>query len=204
MIKPVITEWTIVILGRWNTAIFNPKWLGENIFEEKKLNIEVAMDAGFPMQITGDKVLLIPREDRLILAPTEISDVCLQKVEDISVKLLQLLSHTPVARIGLNFGYETELDDDFINLHFPDPDAAGCLTKGLITRKRFCNRSCDYEGEALNMNFTIDDKLRIKFNYDSETTDTKSAIDKIKNKFLQHKKLTLKLLNELYNLKEVE
>ena len=49
MIKPVITEWTIVILGRWNTSIFNPKWLGKNIFDDKKLTIEVAMDAGFPM-----------------------------------------------------------------------------------------------------------------------------------------------------------
>ena len=204
MIKPVITEWTIVILGRWNTAIFNPKWLGENIFDDKKLTIEVAMDAGFPMQITGDKVLLIPREDRLILAPTEISDVCLRKVEEISVKLLQLLSHTPVARIGLNFGYETELDQNFINLHFPDPDAASCVTKNVTTKKRFCNRSCDYEDEALNMNFTIDDKLRIKFNYDSETTDTESAIGKIGNKFLPHRDLTLKLLDELYDLHEEE
>lgn len=199
--KPVPESWTIVILGRWNIAIFNPKWLIANIFKDRELAVEFPVEPGLPLRIIGDKVLLIPREDRIILGLAEISNSFLKRMEAIAIQLLEKLPHTPVVKVGINFGYIIDKVPDQLREHFPNPDATIFANQKLKPISRSYRWSYDDNGQTINMFFELkDDELSIKFNFESPSPSTEKAIESIKGRVMDHKKKTEEILKETYNL----
>ena len=121
MAESIITDWTIVILGRWNIAIFNPNWLKNNdIFVDPTVQIEIPMEPWLPKRVTGDQIVLIPSENRLVISLIELDDNILNRMENVSVKLLSLLSHTPIVRTGMNFGFKSTISSTWISEHLPN------------------------------------------------------------------------------------
>jgi len=199
--KPVPESWTIVIVGRWNIAILNPKWLAANIFNEKQIAVEFPVEPGLPLRITGDKVLLIPIEDRIILGLTEISNGFLKRMEAIAIQLLEKLPHTPVVKVGINFGYIIDKVPDQLREHFPNPDAPIFADQKLKPISRSYRWSYEDNGQTINMFFELkDDELSIKFNFDSASPSTEKTIESIKGRVMGHKKKTEEILKQTYNL----
>ena len=60
--KPVFNTWTVVVVGRWNVSIFNPDWLGKNLFDNKELLVDFPMEPGLPLpHHRGQRVVDSPR-----------------------------------------------------------------------------------------------------------------------------------------------
>lgn len=203
--KPVLENWTIVILGKWNVSIFNPQWLTENIFKQKQLLIDFPMVPRLPPRITGDKVLLIPGEDRLIIGPTELEKSVLERMEEVAIKLLETLPHTPITKVGINFGYKVEPVSEELHQRFANPDASAFADTELKTLSKSFKWSCESKKQIINMNFDLTgNELLIKFNFHSDSLGAEKAKDAIKGKVLAHKEEAESILDRIYKLKMEE
>ncbi len=202
MVQTKTTEWTIVILGRWNRAIFNPKWLTEKIFCADHVLVEAPMESWLPMKIKGDQILVIPDEDRLIVGLTEVNTKQLIKMEKITVRLLDLLSHTPIARTGINFTFTDTVTKRWMTTHFPNPLAANISEAGLIPRGRSYKLSFKHNKDGnLNVFCSFSDKnIHVKFNFDFETPTTDVAKQNIEGKLVEYRDEAISLLLKLFDL----
>jgi hypothetical protein len=101
--KPILTDWTLVLVGSWNLAILNPDWLGKNIFDATQLDAELIIEGVRPrLRFFFEKVLVLPAPDRVIFAPRHPNDADLSAVEEAAKKVLTLLPVTPVSGVGIN------------------------------------------------------------------------------------------------------
>lgn len=115
----------IVLNGAWNPSIFNQDWLLKHVCEEGTEEITISFpveDPTAPRKIEFNGLVLFPGRKQLIIQPS-IPDLegiknCAEKV----VKILNLLSHTPIAMCGINFAFEEEnnLGGIFQSLNFSD------------------------------------------------------------------------------------
>jgi len=199
--KRVTEEWTIVIVGHWNTSIFNPQWLANNIFNEKQLGIEFPLEPGLPLKITGDKVLLIPRDDRVIIGATELTDAVVKRTEEIAVVLLKTLPHTPIRMVGINFGYMVKPISEDLRERFKNPYANAFADKKLNTLGKSFRWKCKIQDQIINIFFddTLD-KLLIKVNYHSETKGALAAKEAIEGKVMKWRAKTEEILEDIYDL----
>lgn len=203
--KPVLENWTVVVVGKWNVGIFNPQWLIKNIFENDKLGFDFPLEPTLPLRITGDKVLLIPSEQRIILAPTILEDSVLQRVEDLTVQLLDKLPHTPVTKAGINFGYKVDPVPEKLSSQFKNPHADALADKELKTLSKSFIWNCDYKGQNINIYFDLKENvLFIKFNYHSAVESAEKAKNVIQGKIFQYREKTEEILEEIYDLKVLE
>jgi hypothetical protein len=121
---------TLVITGLWNPAIFQPPWVAVTL-----LNVPPGADINFvevfeaPGKVThyfGDIGIGVP-PGRLELFANVRADEKWTELENLALKILATLPHTPIQGLGINFRFE---DDD------PDPEAVDKLWthEGLETR----------------------------------------------------------------------
>lgn len=206
MAQPITTEWTVVILGKWNQAILQPEWLIRNVFNDNQVRVEVAVGLapGLPSRITGDEILVLAGEDRLILGLTEVSDGQLRTMERIVVKILALLSHTPVARMGVNFGFSSMISNTWTTQHLPNTFATRISEANLTPTGRSCKWSFkhgDTDNDNLNVNCNLSgDNIDVKFNFDFETPTVDVAKEKIEGKLFEYRDLAISLLGTLFDL----
>jgi len=199
--KPAPAHWTIVILGRWNVSIFNPDWLGKNLFDNKELFVEVPMEPGLPMRFTGDNVLLIPHSDRVILGAKETTNDNLTHMEKLATKLVDILPHTPIGAVGVNFGYDVRPIPEKIREAFRNPHAKEFTEHELTVPSKSFKWSCKYHGETVNMSFDFDnDKLLVKSNFHSDAHTAAQVIDALKGKVLSKREFTETILKDIYEL----
>jgi hypothetical protein len=200
--KPVFATWTIVLIGRWNVSIFNPEWLGKNLFDNKELLVDFPMEPGLPLRITGDNVLMIPHSDRIVFGAKEGTDAYLHHMEALALKLLGILPHTPVMAVGVNFGYEVEPIPEEIRSAFKNPHAEKFVTYELETLSKSFKWGCKHDDQIVNMEFELSgDKLLVKFNFHSDSQDTDKAIEAIRDRVVVHRAFTESILDEVYDLR---
>ena len=104
---------TLVIQGRWNTAILRPVWFSRimpEISPEQKIPIEFSLDAG-SIRFTIDQVKIQPTPLRLdLVVDTECGDSSSEKyckkVINIATKIVEHLPHTPITAVGHNVAYD--------------------------------------------------------------------------------------------------
>ena len=203
MLRPIREKWTIVILGKWNESIFTPKWLGENIFDKKKISLEFPMEPGFPRRITSNGITLIPDSNRLLLNPTELYDDYLRRMEHVACQLLDRLPHTPISHTGINFGYRIEPVSDDLQSHFPSLDESRFGDAGMIIRLRKYGWSLDIDGQYLNLNCELSENsesLDFSFNFHSESSTADSARKVIEGHVLELRDKADLILRQIYDL----
>lgn len=107
--RPNADAWTVVLVGQWNPAVFNPEWVARHLNDGKPVVAELAAGPGM-LAIAGwriilDDLLVVPSRDRLVLGTRVTSDAGLQRMEEAARRVLELLPHTPLVAAGINFGF---------------------------------------------------------------------------------------------------
>lgn len=100
----------LVIFGAWNSLLFTPKWLNNNIFDGElppKINTEVAIHGNIVLhrvfQLPHFKIEISP--DRLCFILNNNDDVHFQALLNAANSILTKLQHTPLQSVGINFVY---------------------------------------------------------------------------------------------------
>jgi len=198
---PTQNDWNVVIVGAWNPGIFTPAWLGANLFSNPEIQIEFALTPGVPTRITGDGVIVVAAADRVTLAPKETTVEALGKAERLAQKLLELLPHTPIRAVGVNFGYlESEPGAELLE-RFEDPDTNALSDLGATLAERAVVRTVELSGAVIN--FTVSRKateLRFAFNYHSDAGTAEEARQALDGKVAEREAINRRLLSALYGL----
>jgi hypothetical protein len=104
----------LVIAGNWNPYIFSPDWIKSNLIvsddgQDHPIKLAVPLNnPDAPPQITFDGFQLFPSITRLEIKPEKLSVEAMHRCTNVAKKCLQLLNHTPVFAIGVNFGFEEQ------------------------------------------------------------------------------------------------
>jgi hypothetical protein len=208
-----VDNWTIVVTGIWNVAIFDPSWIVTNVIKgtslEGKLGTqEIFLDArGVEVRHTFDTLRLNPAPNRFVIGTTSITNDSLILMQTATVSILEILKHTPITGLGINFGFVcSEPTDDFLQRFAISDDTlleSVCggqkIASGIRRTLPVQDMTCE-----LNHMISLSDKgidLQLNFHYNASKTE--QAVAELKKDILiPLKNIAIKLVDEMYGYEE--
>jgi hypothetical protein len=176
--RPNSSEWTIVLVGSWNTAILNPEWLSKNVLDTEEIEIELAvLPAGPAIRYLTKTLLFNPATDRVVIAPRIPTEGALESAEQAATKLLSALPVTPLSACGVNFGYRVLEPSAEIALAFNISDSAKIAQRGWTVISTSITRTITYNNRVLNCRLSqnTDGSIDFRFNYHSSVNSAEAA-----------------------------
>lgn len=204
MLEALRDNFTIVVVGNWNVSIFSPEWVGRNIFENKAITLEFEIGSGLQRRLSVDDVIIIPSSSSLMVTSNKVDDITLKRMENVACKILELLNHTPVRAVGVNFGYRLEPLAGSSCSEIPVIMAEKLASEDLVIGLYEIKWSVGYGRERktlLNLSVKIgkDDAL-IKFNFHSDIENTGKGIESIRDQVIVYKNKALSVLDKLFGV----
>lgn len=199
--KVIQDSWNIVLAGNWNVAIFSPHWLSKNLFHSDSITLEFPLVPGLPPRFTAEGVIIFPSSDRVIFAPRTLTDELLTKTEKMACELLNLLQHTPITAVGVNFGFIEKEPTQELLVHFVDKDAALLADAGFEIIERTFARKLIYQGQQINLSTKIElNEIKVDLNFHTDVQSAEQAQNSLKAVILKHRVTAFQLLQNVYNL----
>lgn len=218
---------SLVVVGHWNSAILNEAgWVAKHLLgvaegEEVELEMVVAGNQLGPGHIKPEKHIWLFEKmgfsssaQRIEFYTRDISD--LKPLYDVVAKLADLLPHTPVRAVGINFDFKVsdevsdtvpllstdEVFDGFgTAVNMERSDSIAVEKASLLELEGSGRLEC-----SLNLTRVSDfETVEIKFNYHSNITNMAMLKPFVKSDPIAHWHAhTQKVLDEVYNITEAE
>lgn len=172
-------DWSVVVAGKWNRAIFTPAWVSKELFnfsdDSQTIRVMVALDELAPYQISDGSVTVVAQSERLILKTESSTFENLEKAKVIAARAIQELPVTPFVAAGMNCRFSFEegegnlpaLTSSSLDHLLPEIEGVdGCTT-------RLTKRSVDWRLGQINIGIEQDaaDKFSIEINVHQSSTD---------------------------------
>ena len=201
MTEALKDKWTIVVLGTWNTSIFSVAWLGKNVFGARELLLEVGTEPGVPRRVTADDVVVIPSDSRLIVVPKNLEETTLVKAERVACKILELLKHTPINAVGVNFGYRVNPLPQQLRERLPSLLGAELAVENLVIKARDYVWTVQSDPGVLNIRASIEgDEAVISFNFNLSTHETEAAAKYVDGNVIKFRDKTKAILDGVFKV----
>ncbi len=200
--QPIFDQWTVVLVGSWNVRIFSPLWVGQHLFDSKEVEMEVGIGAGVhPMRYRKGDALIIPRDDRIIFGTRSDRDEALSLLESLSSKTLDLLPHTPISAVGINFGFVEEgPESDLLEL-FNVPDSTRLASWATDIRRKELTRQLETKEGIMNLKQVLHDgKVEFHLNFHEDADSPIKAKESLEGKVLRRRDFAIEFVKEVYNL----
>ena len=201
-VKPIIDNWTLVVVGDWNTRIFTPDWVGAKLFEADDLTTEVSLTPGQSMvRFTHAGVRIIPQDDRLVIGVQDIASDTLSRAEEVGVRLLSLLPHTPVTAYGVNFGFLEARPRTALTAVFRASDHKRISEMYEIGRIEL-TRTLGLDEGVLNLKHVFDDPtVELHFNFHHQSPEAGLAAEGLRGRVQEYRAVAYRILEEAYALR---
>lgn len=107
------SETSLVVAGSWNAAILTPTWMLRHGFQRaagESSNVQVFLPAvqgavfEFP-RFALEELSYIVRPDALLVLPSDSTPERFELAEQVTARVVRVLSHTPISGIGHNFEF---------------------------------------------------------------------------------------------------
>ncbi|HYA39748.1 MAG TPA: hypothetical protein VEF34_00460 [Syntrophobacteraceae bacterium] len=202
--KPDFQHWTVAVAGQWNTRLFGPEWVIANLSGGEQVNAELLLATGLAnLRLHWGGLILIPQQEMIIIGVKEGSDQTLQKAEELAIKILELLPHTPVQGCGINFGFtDADPPSEMLGLfRLQDSDKISDLEAAIKATE--IKRQLEFKNEdyILNLTCSMGEKgVGLHLNYHYGVNSTSLAAKALAGKTVRHKSDSLKIIESLYNL----
>lgn len=141
------TEASIVSIGNWNSRIFTPSWVSENVFampEGESMNIRLNEQQLTLIYFWND-IQLLMSDSRIEFKTEHCTPDILVLMEQCYLRLTELLPYTPVSAVGFN-----------LNLHLT-PEEFRQTKVGQQVKPQIIG---DYTGDTLTFKSKKDDSIR--------------------------------------------
>lgn len=201
-LKPKTEGWTLVVVGAWNTRIFTPEWVGRALFESGELTTEVGFTPGQSiLRYTHEGVIVIPRDERVIVGVKETGAEPLRRAEDVVLRLLTMLPHTPVTAFGVNLSFREARPKPDLTEIFRATDHGRLASKYEVGRIELV-RTLQVEGGALNLKHAFDDgRVEIDFNFHHPATTAAQVAERLRGLTERYRMVAAGILEEVYGLR---
>ncbi|MBK9701931.1 MAG: hypothetical protein IPO79_18075 [Flavobacteriales bacterium] len=196
-------------MGIWNPAILSPDWLIRNAFKvepnvEVPVTVEFPQTLGSPTKIELEGVSITPSRNRLLIAPLEVSEASLGKVENIAHEILKLLPHTPIRAFGFNFIFsENSPDAESLKIFTSSEDLAQKCDFEFESRSEHVVSTIRFDDRELNLTRSLENgELTIKFNFNYVVSSAEEAISKFGggNLFGSNLEYAKRILKSIYKV----
>jgi hypothetical protein len=201
--KEDLSQWSLVIIGRWNTAILSPQWLAEQVFKQPEIEIRFPVLGGAPPIFRAGDIQIVVSNERVAFMPLKDSDDVLTRIEAAARHILQTLPHTPIQAFGENFHYSVEGCPEPLAslLNLADADQLSAHGKmGAVSLVR----TIDLDTRQLNLKIVYDHSCRIELNYhypaESELGSADAIEKRMEGTYATNREHGLKLLEAVYDL----
>jgi hypothetical protein len=191
-------DWSVVVIGHWNRAIFSPAGIVKRLFnlpEGTPVQVLVPLDVVAPYHIRHDNVTVIPSNDRLVAQPVHNNVENLVEAIKIIRRALEDLPRTPVFAAGLNLRYKSDEGIEALQQITASPWDDKIDEKGLVVASRSIARSVNWrDGKTtatitqeqsgacsvlLNFDFRSQESEKLKQWLDLTAADIKAQADLI-------------------------
>ena len=201
----------LVIIGGWNSHIFNPNWIKRYLFpaedEELTIDIHAQFPQGFNPQfvlprISSKDVRILLQGNKLNFIPVKDRDKNLNLIQDLALQLADYLPHTPVSGYGVNFLFtQDHVNEDLIHLVRPK-DLKEIEQFGASLSSEEYTRRLELNEHPLNFTIGLEgEKVTFKFNFHFKIGNLAAFKGKIAEiSILELKQEAIKFLAEIYNM----
>ncbi|MEX5219606.1 MAG: hypothetical protein NW701_17385 [Nitrospira sp.] len=203
---PNLSEWTIVTVGQWNPHIFSPQWIGNQLFHVQTVETELAVGPALTnVRYHTPNLILIPGGDRLIVGLKNLEDTSLNSMEQVVRNALQLLTHTPVSALGINFGF-IENDPPHDVLQVFDLSDSGILgDAGYEMQNISVTRQIVKESIMFILKMTYENgKVRFHFNFNHPIASAEEGVRLLQGRVLECRDIAMALLTTVFHLERQE
>lgn len=197
-------SYAIVLVGKWNPSILTPSWLVANIVEDNpQVLVEFSINLDMPSRYRVKNVIIAPALDKTVFLSMDNSDESLTLMESMAIKLCSILSHTPLAAVGINFGFieKTNKDELLQLIKFADTDKI--TENGWQISKQSIKRALKKDNYFINLTISFNDQSDFEFNFNFHyPVNTSAQVSTcLQGKVIEYKNQALTLLDTLFNLK---
>jgi hypothetical protein len=197
--KRDLNKWSLVIAGRWNTAILSPDWLAREVFKQEGIKIVYPVLGGTPPIFEAADMRIVVSNDRIVFFPLKDSDELLSRIETAGRHVLTTLPHTPISAFGQNFSYMVEGSQKQFEEVLIFSDATRLGEQGKIGEIALV-RTIDLGKCRLNLKIVSGQASRIDLNYHYEAGSASQATEVMENSYTTNRAHGLELLKAVYGL----
>jgi hypothetical protein len=188
-LAPRADGWNVLVLGHWDPLILTPAWLNEHVAAGDVV-VEMARDERLPPRQTFDGVSLLVVDNRLLVSPAEPDVDGMKKAEDVALKLLDLLPHTPITAVGVNVQLEGDLGDALAT-----NDAGALAARGLREKSAVLRRSFEHGRGRVNVTLERreDGAQLVSINHHADARGAAAAADALRGRVTEQVEHSLAL-----------
>lgn len=202
--KAQVENWSLVLVGAWNTAILTPDWLTKQLGASGPIQIEFPIgNPLMPLRYTLNGVHLVVTREHVVLAPSADDPVILGRMESYCKSILTVLTHTPVTAIGINFAFLEEAPPDDLKRLFrasdlPRINDANFVVEGTEIKRRL---RLPQDG-ILNLSLQQTDGAQVvlNLNFHRDVDGASAAAAYLDNRVTKYRTLATTFLRDAYEL----
>lgn len=205
--KVLLDGTSIVVLGGWNPQVFSPKWIQNNLCDNKECQIEIEIPAnnlaGQP-RLSFESIYMTVNHSRIELRPKNPEDSCLDKCLNLLKKTLSILSHTPIVSYGVNFSFVTDGDhDNFIDKFIFNDNASFDADSYKLNKLNIQRSFRQNDGSLMNLSILTEKKsnVTVNFNYHHDVDNATSCIETLtEGLFSRYEQESREILHKVYDV----
>lgn len=193
----------IVIAGNFNPAIFTPEWIALALYEipqgEEVGGIFVTDVVQQATRPYINRIAVTADMERLSIFCDEMTDASISRAEAIACKVAEVLPHTPVGGVGLNFQFViADPDVRIVDMLQPEdrPERLGPVRTNELQSQIELG-----DGVLLNLARRLEaGVLRVRFNFHSDIQNMHDVQARTSGKFRSYYDKSKAALAEMYGV----
>ncbi len=202
MRTPVREGHTIIVIGAWNPRIFSPGWVGQHLVQgEAEIGVGIMIGSPtMPLRLTFGGVHVTVNINRLLVEPQELDDPSLERMQNCASAVVQLLSHTPMTAVGINFRFDEDEPQQGLLRTFEASDSAGLADFGAEVVQRGVRRQINHDGVTINLSLELrpNGHVVFDFNFHRDVAGSEAALEHLGRGILNLQQIATQLLDDVY------
>ena len=175
-------NWSIVILGQWNPALFTPGCISRRLFalpDATPVEVLVSIDVFAPPRVKHDGITVYADNQKLTIDLVNNDLKSLESALQFARKAINDLPHTPVSAAGFNLRYRADAFPDSLIALLANSLDDRISDAGYEISSRAYGRALKLDTGTLNLNVSSSPECaaEVALNFERRSTSAKDLVD---------------------------
>jgi hypothetical protein len=208
--RALLDNWSLVLLGAWNTAIFTPEWISQHLRVAKsEQRIEFPMgNPMMPIRYTFEGVRMVVVDHQLVMGPASAGDDVLVRIEMHAKTILGTLRHTPLRAVGINFEFDESDPPAAVANLLQSSDKSRLAGHDFVVRATELKRQLEHSKHGIvNLTFKRNSDtpaVGVHVNFHKVVENSTAAAEHLENRVLSCRDFAMSTLRDVYELEPEE
>ncbi len=200
-------NWNVVVLGKWNEALFTPAAIARNIFKvpgDTPIEVYAVLDDVQLPRVKHDRISIAPSSRQIVIAPESCTFGELERARRIAREAISDLPRTPLIAAGFNLRYRADATPESLARRFSeDLDRRFTDRDFRILVRRFERVVTLGSGQMLvQVTRDPDDKAELLLNFERRSSDAQALAEWLSLPIAEVRQTAIRVLSEVLELGE--